>query len=423
MTQRPAVSLWDSSAEEADIVSPLAGDGQTDLAIVGAGFTGLSTALHAAEAGIDCHVIEARHVGFGGSGRNVGLVNAGLWLPPQDVRARMGEAQGAALIDLLGKAPDVVYSLIEKHQIRCEATRNGTIHAAHSPRGQADLARRAGEWARLGAPVALLDRAEVAEKTGTEAFFGGLLDRRAGTVNPMGYARGLARAARAAGARISTGARVTSLHREGGQWRVRTASGTLSARHVVLGTNAYSDDLWPGLRRSYTMIHFFQLATPPMGEAGAHILKDGQGLWDTAPIMFALRRDDAGRLIVGSMGALMGGTGGLSRRWAARRLRRLFPELGPVEFESGWHGQIAMTPDHLPRIHRLAEGLYTPIGYNGRGIAPGTVFGRALAGLIAGAGEAGLPMPISDLTPVPARTLRTGFYHTAFAVNQLIRGL
>ncbi|MFV0514768.1 MAG: NAD(P)/FAD-dependent oxidoreductase [Jhaorihella sp.] len=423
MMQREPVSLWDASADEADIVSPMTGDESTDLAIIGAGFTGLSTALHAAEAGIGCHVIEARNVAFGGSGRNVGLVNAGLWLPPQDVRARMGEAQGAALIELLGKAPDVVYSLIEKHQMQCEATRNGTIHAAHSPRGQADLARRAGEWARLGAPVELLDRAAVAGKTGTSAFFGGLEDRRAGTVNPMGYARGLARAARAAGAQISTGTRVTGLHREGGQWRLRTAAGTLSARHVVLGTNAYSDDLWPGLRRSYTMIHFFQLATPPLGDEGAHILPGGQGLWDTAPIMFSLRRDAAGRLIIGSMGALLGGTGGLSRRWAAKRLRRLYPELGPVEFESGWHGQIAMTPDHLPRIHRLAEGLYSAIGYNGRGIAPGTVFGRALAGLIAGGSEADLPMPPSALTPVPARTLMTGFYHTAFAVNQLIRGI
>ena len=421
MTGRARVSLWDASAEEADYVNPMGGDSTADLAIVGGGFTGLSTALHAAQAGHNCHVIEARHVGFGGSGRNVGLVNAGLWLPPQDVRALMGDDRGAALTRILSDAPEYVFSLIEKHQIRCEATRTGTIHAAHSPKGYADLARRAGEWARLGAPVDLLDKTSVAERTGTAAFHGGLLDHRAGTINPMGYARGLARAARAAGARINTGVTVTGLERQGDRWQVRTTAGTVTAKHVVLGTNAYSDNLWPGLRDSFTMIHFFQLATVPLGDRAAHILKGGEGLWDTAPVMFSLRRDAFGRLIIGSMGAILGGVSGLSRRWAARQLRRLFPDLGPVEFETGWHGQIAMTPDHLPRIHRLAEGLYTPIGYNGRGIAPGTVFGRAMAALLSGAPEADLPMPITDVKPVPRRTLTTGFYHTAFAVNQLIR--
>lgn len=421
MTGRARVSLWDASAEEAEVEDPMDGDCVTDLAIVGGGFTGLSTALHAAQAGHDCHVIEARHVGFGGSGRNVGLVNAGLWLPPQEVRARMGAARGAALTRLLSDAPDYVFSLIEAHRIRCEAIRTGTIHAAHSRKGLADLARRAGEWARLGAPVELLDRQAAAERIGSQAFHGGLLDRRAGTINPMGYARGLARAARAAGARISTGARVTALHREAGRWKLRTTAGTVTAHHVVLGTNAYSDDLWPGLRQSFTMIHFFQLATVPLGQRAAHVLAGGEGLWDTAPVMFSLRRDAFGRLIVGSMGAVLGGVAGLSRRWAARQLRRLFPELGPVEFESAWHGQIAMTPDHLPRIHRLAEGLYTPIGYNGRGIAPGTVFGRAMAALLSGTPEAELPLPITDVKPVANRTLTTGFYHAAFAVNQLIR--
>ena len=79
------VSLWDGSAEEADLDAPMHGDVTTDLAIVGGGFTGLSTALHAAELGLDCHVLEAKRIGYGGSGRNVGLVNAGLWLPPQDL--------------------------------------------------------------------------------------------------------------------------------------------------------------------------------------------------------------------------------------------------------------------------------------------------------------------------------------------------
>lgn len=423
MMNSTAISLWDATAEENGYANALDGDIETELAIVGGGFTGLSTALHAATAGHKCHVLEARQIGFGGSGRNAGLVNAGLWLPPQDVRARLGEKRGSALIETLSEAPSYVFSLIEKYQIRCEATRNGTIHAAHSPKGYEDLARRAEEWRRLGAPVELLSREQAAEKIGTEAFHGGLLDRRAGTINPMGYARGLARAALAAGATISTGTTVQKLDRQGDVWALTTPNGTVKAKHVVIGTNAYTDDLWPGLRNTFMVIRYFQLATEPLGDRAAHILKEGQGLWDTGKIMFSIRRDAFGRIAIGSMGTVIGGMTGLSRRWAARTLRRLFPEIGPVGFETAWHGQIAMTPDHLPRIHRLAEGLYTPIGYNGRGIAPGTMFGKAMAGLLSGEKEENLPLPITEPEAVPNRSVMSRLYQTAFTANQLMKSI
>lgn len=420
MSEKQPISLWDQSAEEPVYESPFEGDMTTELAIIGGGFTGLSTALHAAERGVDCHVLEARHIGYGGSGRNAGLVNAGLWLPPQDVRAKLGDTHGSRLVDILNESPETVFGLIEKHQIRCEATRQGTIHAAHSPKGFDDLARRAEEWQRLGAPVDLLSREAATDKIGSPAFHGGLLDHRAGTINPMGYVRGLARAARGAGATISTGVTAQKLRRDDDRWSVETDQGTVTAKTVVLGTNAYSDELWPGLKKAFTMIHYFQLATVPLGERTAGILRERQGLWDTAPIMFSLRRDAFGRLIVGSMGRVMGG--GLSHRWASRMLRRIFPHLGPVEIETAWHGQIAMTSDHLPRIHRLAEGLYTPIGYNGRGIGPGTMFGKAMAMLVAGDDESALPMPITNMKSAGAAPVMSRAYDLAFSTNQFIKG-
>lgn len=417
-----SVSLWDISSLEAEVTTPpQEGDIDTSVAIVGGGFTGLSTALHLSDKHVDCHVFEANKIGFGGSGRNVGLVNAGLWLPPQDVRKRLGEERGAALIRLLGDAPDYVFSLIERHSIKCEPNRAGTIHAAHSPSGFDEIARRAEEWSRLQAPVDLLNREAVSRKIGTRAFYGGLLDHRAGTINPMGYARGLARVAQSSGAHLHTGVRVNALKREGKKWLLDTTSGVVRADSVVIGTNAYSDDLWPGLRKSFTMIHYFQLATTPMGDRVAHILKERQGLWDTGQIMFSLRRDDFGRLIIGSMGKLVGNSKGLSYRWAQRTLRRLFPALGPVEFEKSWHGQIAMTPDHLPRIHRLEDGLYTPIGYNGRGITPGTMFGKAMAELLSGGREEDLPLPITDLRCVTNAPVMSCVYETAFKANQLLK--
>jgi len=423
MTDQRVISLWDMSTEEPDYVSPMDGDIATDLAIVGGGFTGLSTALHAAERGLHCHVLEARRVGYGGSGRNVGLVNAGLWLPPQDVRALLGEARGAALIEILGEAPAYVFSLIDRHRIQCEAKRNGSIHAAHSPKGYDDLARRAEEWHRIGAPVDLLSRAEAAEKIGSQAFHGGLLDHRAGLINPMGYVRGLARAARAAGATISTGVTAKALRRVGNKWIVDTDQGVVTANWVVLGTNAYTHGLWPGLENTFTKIYFFQVATEPLGDRADGVLSQGQGLWDTGPVMFSLRRDDFGRIIIGSMGKVIGDQDGLSRRWAARTLRRLFPDLGDVAFETFWHGAIALMPDHLPRIHRLDKGLYTPIGYNGRGIAPGTIFGKAMAELLAGGRERDLPLPIKDPATVGSARVMSGLYQAAFTANQLWKSL
>ena len=423
MGQDGAISLWDQTAQE----RPSAGGAlpaAVDLAIVGGGYTGLSTALHAAEAGLSVHVIEAHEIGHGGSGRNVGLVNAGVWMPPSAVLAALGPDRGPRFLRRFADGPAMVFDLIERHQIRCEATRSGTIHAAHAPAGLRDLAARWRDWAAMGEAVDLLDADAMAQKLGSRRYMGGLLDHRAGTVNPMGYVRGLARAARAAGAGITTGVRVTGLEQAGGGWRVATDAGPVAARAVVLGTNAYTDTLWPGLKRSFTPIWYFQLATEPLGDRVAGILPEGQGVWDTAPVMRSIRRDGAGRLIIGSMGRVHGDlTHGLSQRWARRELARMFPALGPVRFAEAWDGQIAMTPDHLPRIHELAPGLYTPIGYNGRGITTGTIFGQAIAGLLTGRDAADLPLPITAVAPVASAPVMRRVYAFSFAAQQLLRSL
>ena len=424
MTTSEPISLWDKSAAEPDHSAPLSGGAGVDVAIVGGGFTGLSTALHCAEAGLSAHVLEAKQIGYGGSGRNAGLVNAGVWYPPAKVREALGPTYGPRFVERFGAAPEYVFSLIERHQIQCEATKTGTIHAAHAPSGFQDLKTRHAEWKRLGAPVELLDRSDMAQASGSKIFFGGLLDRRAGTINPMGYCRGLARAALGAGAAISTGVTVRKLRRDGKGWLVETDAAVLKAKAVVLGTNAYTDDLWPDLKRVYTVIHYFQLATKPLGDRVQGILPERQGLWDTAPIMFSMRRDMSDRLVVGSMGTVFGTAGrGLSHRWARKKLQRLYPDLGPVEFEEAWHGRIAMTPDHLPRIHRLDENLYTPIGYNGRGITTGTVFGQAMSQLLTGMNPAELPLPMTDVATVPSAPVMSRFYQMAFTANQFVKSL
>lgn len=417
------VSLWAASSQEDKPTDGTLAD-TVDVAVVGGGFTGLSTALHCAEKGLSVQVVEARDLGQGGSGRSVGLVNAGVWLPPREVRAQLGPVYGNRFLKQFGDGPRMVFDLIEKHQIRCEATQSGTIHAAHALSGLAGLRDRHAEWQAMGAPVELLDRDAVTALTGTAAFHGGLLDRRAGTVNPMGYCRGLARAARSASAHIATGVTATGLEKQpGGGWHVRTDRGDVRAGAVVLGTNAYTDTLWPGLAGTFSTIRFFQFATPPLGPDAARILPGQQGVWDTGRVMIALRRDRAGRVVIGCMGKLHGTVeAGLSRRWADRQIARLYPALKGIGFEEAWDGLIAMTPDHMPRIHNPDANLYTPIGYNGRGITTGTIFGQAMADLLTGMDPADLPLPISDAAPTRGGSIRSWAYQTAFTANQFLKG-
>jgi glycine/D-amino acid oxidase-like deaminating enzyme len=198
--------------------------------------------------------------------------------------------------------------------------------------------------------------------------------------------------------------------------------GRVRAAHVILATNAYTSGLWPGLDRVFTPIRYFQFATAPLGNDLADILPGRQGVWDTARIMTSIRRDAQGRLVVGAMGRVLGSkTHGLSRRWAEKRLKTLFPKLGSVAFEEAWHGTIAMTPDHLPRICQLAPNLYAPIGYNGRGITTGTVLGAAVAELVSGGDRAELPLPIKQMSTVTTAPVMSRLYEGAFAAAQVWR--
>ncbi|RVV99778.1 FAD-binding oxidoreductase [Mesobaculum littorinae] len=397
-------ALWQDTVEEHVAAPPLDRDTEVDLVVIGAGFTGLSAALHASLAGARVCVIEAATVGEGGSGRNVGLVNAGLWTPPDEVEQLLGPQTGVRFNALLAAAPGDVFTLIEQFQIRCEARRAGTLHCAHAPSGLRDLRRRHAQLTARGAPVQLLDAAEARSRTGSAAVHGALFDPRAGTIQPLGYARGLARAAVSAGARLVEHT-PAAWHRTATGWQVTVGGHVIRARALIEATNAYAGT--PAARRRFAPMHYFQLATAPLPEdLRARILVGGEGCWDTAPVMSSFRMDAAGRLILGGIGALGHPAAGLHRDWAARKLRALFPGIAPPRITHAWHGRIAVTRDHLPKILRLGPGGYAVFGYSGRGIGPGTVFGRALARAAIEGSEDALPIPARDAYAEPIPRLR-----------------
>ena len=408
----PVRGLWDDTAGPWSTAAAICETVSADVVVIGAGYTGLSTALHLAQAGISVVVLESRDVGFGGSGRNVGLVNAGMWVTPDEVATSLGAHYGERLLRVLGDAPSVVFELIDRHGIQCEPERAGTLHCAIANRGLADIERRAAQWQARGVPVLILSAADTAAKLGTDVYTGSLWDRRAGTIQPLGYARGLARAALRAGARLYSGSPVQSAIHEHGRWTVRTDRGAAKSQWIVVATDAYSTGPWARIGREQIHLPYFNLSTAPLDEQSlATILPERQGAWDTQQVLCSFRLDRSGRLIFGSVGALNGAGGRVHAAWAKRALRKIFPQLGDIAWERGWCGTIGMTADRLPRFHKLAPNAVSFSGYNGRGIAPGTVFGRLLAGYIAGSvSESDLPLPVTDVRVPPLRGLRQTFF-------------
>lgn len=397
MTSDGQPLLWRCSSREHVDSAGLSGDVAADLVVIGGGFTGCSATLEAARSGARVALLEARTIGHGGSGRNVGLVNAGLWLPPDEVIKAAGSAAGPRLIEALSEGPSQVFNLIEREGIDCEAARNGTLHLAHALSGLRNLKNRFEQGTRFGAPLQLIDAGETERRTGTSAFHGALFDPRAGTIQPLAYCRGLARAAIRAGANIYEDTPVSSIHRAGGVWVVTAKGHAVRAKALLIATNAYHENIVGGIRPAFVAVNFSQFATTSLPrKLRERILPGGEGCWDTALVMSSLRVDRDGRLIIGGIGNAEGPGARVHAGWARRTLRRLYPEIGDLPFEYAWSGRIAMTSDHVPKVVRFGPSALAPFGYSGRGIAPGTLFGtRAAKALLEDRPEA-LPLPVIE---------------------------
>ncbi len=393
-------SLYADTARPAPHTPPLDGDRRAAVCVIGGGFTGLSTALHLAEAGADVVVLEQHEPGWGASGRNGGQVNPGLKWDPDRVEADFGPDLGGRMVAMSWNAPNVVFDLIARHQITCEASQSGTLRAAFQPADAADIRAAHAQGARRGMPVELLDAAAMREKTGTDRYLCALLDRRGGHLNPLGYVRGLAQAAMQAGARVHGGTPATRIQREGAAWKVETPTGTVTAERLVIGTNGYTDDLWPKLRRSVVPVFSGIAASEPIPEAiAAEIMPHRAALYELGKVTTYYRLDRENRILMGGRSRQAPIAGPADVAWMIAYAQRLWPQIKPFRWTHGWNGQLAITPDHYPHIHEPAPGVLVCVGYNGRGVAMATAMGAQLARRTLGGAE--IDMPITDLREIP----------------------
>jgi glycine/D-amino acid oxidase-like deaminating enzyme len=394
-------SLYADTAVPPTATPPLDADKNVSVAIIGGGFAGLSTALHLAEQGTDAIVLEAREPGWGASGNNGGQLNPGLKLDPDTIEANFGTDLGRRMIAFAYNTPVFTLDLIRRLGIECEARQNGTLRAAYHETNAAAIEAIAEQCVRRGMPVSVLDRNAVREATGTDRYVRAMRDARGGDLQPLSYARGLARAALAAGAAVHGQTPATSLRREGGRWRIETPRAVVRAEKVLIATNGFTDDLWPGLRRTIVPIFSSIAATEPLPDHIARkIMPTRSVLYESGHITVYYRIDASNRLLMGGRGPMQWIRDPTAVSYLMRYAMRLWPALRDISWTHGWNSRLAMTADHYPHVHEPAPGVLAYLGCNGRGVALASAMGQQLARRLVGGEAAEIDMPITSPKPI-----------------------
>lgn len=373
-------SYYVATAEIAEPRPSLEGEHRADLVVVGAGYTGLSTALHAARRGLSVVVVEAHRVGFGASGRNGGQVGTGwnkdqIWLAK-----RLGEDQARRLWDLTVEAKALTRDLVAEHAPDA-GYRPGVLHGEWTASG-AEEARGYADWLAetYGYETEFLDRDAVRAICRSNVYQGGVLDWDAGHLHPLRYVLGLARGAETAGATIFEMSEAIEI-KEG---IVRCAAGSVKADHVVIAGNGYLSDVNSQISSRVMPINSFIAATEPLGDRADEVLTRDVAVADDKFVVNYFRLSEDRRLLFG--GRENYGIGFPTDILGAlrRRMERLFPQLGGVAIDYHWGGTLGITMHRLPMMRRVAPNVLAAGGFSGHGVALTGLAGKIMAEAVAG---------------------------------------
>lgn len=402
--------LWSITAEPAPPVETIVEDMAFDVVIVGAGLTGLRTAVSLAEAGTSVAVIDAQRIGYGSSGRSGGQCNPIWRATPDDLIKEFGYSQAERLIHATLTSADDLFDDIRRLGINCGAEQNGWFQAAHTRKHATSLKALGAAWRGVGAKIEDIGPAEVHSRIGSSEYDFALCHAKGGFVQPLSLTRGFAQAAQKHGARLFENAPAKSMKRVEGKWHITTPGGVLKAEQVVLATNAYTDSLWPGLRQTLLPMVSIALATKPLTEDQQAIVLPGRvTVSDTRLAIYFARYDADNRLIFGCVGSTgsVKSLGGLGRLRTG--LRTVFPQIADIGIECSWAGRIGVTPTMKPHMHEPAKGVLAGLGFSGRGIAMTSVMGRALARKVLGASNSDMPFPVTPIQPMAFHAFSEAF--------------
>jgi len=418
-------SLWAATAVPARQLFELKESQRVDVCVIGAGFLGLSTALHLAQRGIRVAVVEAREPGWGASGRNGGQVIPGLKYDPAEMISMFGTERGARLVAFAGGTADAVFDLIAKNNLDVPHVRAGWIQGAHTAAG-VDLVRlRAQQWHEHGVEGAqFLDRNATADLLGTDKYLAGWVHPGGGAIQPLSYARELARLCEEAGVSIWSRTSVTHLDRTESGWSVGTGSGhSVVADQVIMGTNGYTESLVPDVRESAIAPNSFQVATEPLSaDVAAQILPRGHVTSDTRQLLFYFRLDHQRRLLMGGRGPFREPTSIADWEHLERVMHLMYPQVREVPIQFRWCGRVSLTRDFLPHLHEPRPGLLVNIGCMGRGVGLQTAMGKSIAQYVATRDASALPLPLIPVTRIPFHGLRRIYLSMIIAWYRLQNG-
>lgn len=383
-----APSYYAATANQVAAMPPLMGDQKADICIIGAGYTGLSAALHLAERGYDVVVLEAEKVGWGASGRNGGQLGTGQRKDQQDLEAALGKEWAARMWELAKDSVETVKDIIARYGIECDL-KPGVLHAgwkAGDVSWLRDEVRHMRDTYGYNA-MRYIERDEIREMVNTDRYHGGVLDMNGAHLHPLNYAQGMAQAAMLRGARIHEGSRVTSISQTDPA-TIKTATGSITANHVVLATNGYLGGLEPRMAGRIMPINNFIIATEPLGEEGARaLIRDDVAVQDTKFVIDYYRLSADHRLLFGGGENYSASFPRDIAAFVSKPMLRVFPQLKDVKIDYAWGGTLAITLKRMPHFGRLAPNIIFAHGYSGQGINIATLGGKLVAEAIAGQAE------------------------------------
>ena len=392
---------------------------QADVCVIGAGFTGVSSALHLAERGFKVVLLESSRVGWGASGRNGGQLFVGQRRSQEDLEAWFGRERARMLWDLGLEAVDLVTGRVRKHDIRCDL-KPGIVSVAAKP-SHMDYLRAKIERLRehYGYDKArLLDAAETARMVGTDRYAGADLDMGCWHLHPLNFVQGMAEIAEAAGVRIYEQSTVTGISKADPAL-VTTPTGQVTARFVVLACNGYLGKLEPRIAVRAMPINNFMLATEPLDESTAKgLIPDDVAVCDTKFVVNYWRLSADRRLLFGGGETYSPNFPRDIRAFVRPYMLKVYPRLANARIDYGWGGTLAITLKRLPHFGRLRPNVFFVQGFSGQGVALGNLAGKLVAEAIGGTAErfdvmAGLPMPAfpgGTLLRYPAMVLGMLYY-------------